>query len=138
MPLPTRLSIPSVLLAVALSSPPAIEGQNPNAGSGAASGQVLQTTTDRGIMGAFLLAFDGAGEIVGRGFSGQGGLFTIVLPVGGPYRIEVESMGYRVATVDSLRITPTDTLRLQPILLMPDTAAAPGGSGGERLENGIP
>jgi hypothetical protein len=115
----------SVAWALALAAPLPLAGQRAPAGSGAAAGQVVQAVTSRGVMGAFLLAFDGGGEIVGRALSGQDGFFTIVLPAGGPYRLEVESMGYRVATADSLRISAADTIRLEPILLVPDTATTP-------------
>lgn len=102
-----------------------MEGQNPATEAGAAAGQVIQAVTTRGIMGALLLALDSEGEVVGRGLSGRDGFFTIALPPGGPYRLEVESMGYRIATADSLRISVADTLRLPPIHLLPDTASNP-------------
>jgi len=121
MPPLLRPSITTALLVVALACPLSGRAQDPTDRPGAASGQVVQAVTNRGIMGAFLLAFDESGEVVGRGLSGREGLFTVILPAGGPYRLEVESMGYRITTSDTLRIAPADTLRLAPILLVPDT-----------------
>jgi hypothetical protein len=112
-------------MAAALAVPTPGSAQVLPAGSGAASGRVVQASNARGVGGAFLLAFDGNGNVVGQGLSGQEGIFVIVLPAGGPYRLEVESMGYRIATADSLRIPVSDTLRIDPILLQPDTVATP-------------
>lgn len=100
---------------------------------GAASGRVIESATSRGIMGAFLRAFDAEGEIVGRGFSGQDGFFTVTLPAGGPYRLEVQSMGFGLAVADSLRIPATDTLRIAPIELVPDSVRTPSTPDGEEV-----
>jgi len=117
---PAMLMVASLLLL----APDRIEAQAP-ATHGFASGSVRDAATDLGIMGALLRALDAEGRVIARGFSGQGGRFDLELPSGGPYRLEVQSMGFREAVADSLLINAPDTLRLGPVELVPHSSELP-------------
>jgi len=120
------LAVPAMLVVASLLllPPERIEAQTP-ATHGFASGSVRDAATDLGIMGALLRALDTEGRVVARGFSGQGGRFDLELPAGGPYRLEVQSMGFREAVADSLLINAPDTLRLGPVELVPHSSELP-------------
>jgi len=113
-----------VVASLLLLPPDQVEAQAP-ATHGFASGSVRDAATDLGIMGALLRALDADGRVVARGFSGQGGQFDLELPSGGPYRLEVQSMGFREAVADSLLINAPDTLRLGPVELVPQSTELP-------------